>query len=282
MVEQFLNEKYGNYITSQLMTNNKEVVIDNVDKFDDQEKVIELLKTLKDIDGNNLVPKSFLSNDLEWGVDFSSWIGSINKSKKYFFIGAEPHLNSNYQLVYDFGNFKNKNLNETAQIHYERETDIWHYLTKIFVQDLTNENITGFLEQCYITDLCHIVPKGCGQVDDICNKVGIKKSEWKGFRTAVAKRFLINEIKTVNPEYIILHGNSSRDFFKNELNVNFNESYKISNSIYTILEGTLSGYKIISIPHLKGDVRNKLWKCKKYPERPESARNIIRTLLNLE
>lgn len=281
MVREFLEEKYGNQITDSLLNDKNEVINnDNSDEngIEQQREVTRVLQELKDINGSYLVPDNFWNNDIEWGFDFSSWIGNFN-NKDFLFIGAEPHIGKNFQLVYNFGNYKNMSLTETALKHYHRDSDIWFYLTQIFVHELTDENITNFLKRCYITDLCHIVPKYCGQVKDICKELSIKPREWKKFRSSVAKRFLLKEIKAVNPKYVILHGNPSRDFFQSELGLKFTGDYKIENSKYTIKTGELDGYKIISIPHLKGDVRNKLWKCSKYPERPQSAKKIINDLI---
>jgi len=279
MIREFLEEKYGKFVTDQFLNDRNEVIRENLneDGIDEQKEVIRVLKESKDISGKTLVPDFFWNQKVEWGFDFSSWIGNFN-NKDFFFIGAEPHIWKNYQLVYDFGNYKDMSLTETAHEHYERVTDIWHYLTKIFVEDPTDRSaITEFLNKCYITDLCHIVPKGCGQVKDICKALSIKSGDWKRFRSSVAKKYLLREIEVVNPKYVILHGNPSRDFFQTELGLQFTADYKIDNSIYSIKTGELNGYKIISIPHLKGDVRNKLWRCESYKERPISAKNIIQS-----
>jgi len=279
-MKEFLEDKYGQLITNQFLTKNNEVIRDNFNKngHEEQKEVIRTLKSLKNIDGKDLVPQHFFNNGVEWGFDFSSWIGNI-KNKKLLIVGAEPHIGNNYQLVYDFGNIKGKTIHETALEHFNREADIWNYLTKIFVDDLTTENITNFLRKCYITDLCHIVPKHSGQVKDICKNLSIKTSDWNQFRRDVAKRFILKEIEIVNPEFVILHGNPSRQFFQNEFDVKDFHVYKVNNSHYTIQTWQFNGHKVISIPHLKGDVRNKLWKCKKYPERPASAKSILNQLI---
>lgn len=281
MIRKLLEDKYGKFITDTLINDRNEIFRENSNKdgIEEQNEVIKALKKFKDDAGRNLVPDFFWNNKVDWGFDFSSWIGDYN-NKDFFFIGAEPHIYNNFQVVYDFGNFKGLTLKETALQHFNRDNDIWSYLTQIFVSDLTLETKTDFLNKCYITDLCHAVPKGCGQVKDICEKLSIKSGDWKKFRSSVAKRFLIKEIQAVNPKYVILHGNASRDFFQSELGLQFTNDYKIQNSIYSIKTGDLNGYKIISIPHLKGDVRNKLWKCLQYPERPESAKKILNEIIN--
>lgn len=280
MIRKLLEEKYGKLITDKLINDRNEIIRENSNEvgIEEQNEVIRVLTEFKDDTDKKLVPDFFLKNNVEWGFDYSSWIGNFN-NKEFFFIGAEPHIYSNFQLVYDFGNYKDKTLNATALEHFSRDSDIWSYLTKMFVSDLTPANTTDFLNKCYITDLCHAVPKGCGQVKDICDKLSIKSGDWKKFRSSVAKRFLLKEIEAVNPKYVILHGNASRDFFQSELGLEFTGDYKIENSIYSIKTGELNGYKIISIPHLKGDVRNKLWKCVQHPERPESAKKILNEII---
>lgn len=281
MIRSFFEEKYGTYITNQFLTDKNEVIRDgqNENGSEEQQEVIRVLKSLKDVDGNTLVPDHFWNQQHEWGFDFSSWIGQVD-NKDFFFVGAEPHLKKNYQLVYDFGNRKDKSLSETALAHFNRKSDIWHYLTKIFVEELSEDKITAFLSKCYATDLCHVVPKNSGQVKEICKKLAITEREWNKFRTAVAKRFLIQEIKAVNPKFVILHGNAARKFFQDELGLTYIGVYPIEDSKYTIKTGIIEGYKVISIPHLKGDVRNKLWKCKSFPKRPESAKRILNEIVN--
>lgn len=280
-IRQTLEKKYGEYITQNLMTENDEVLIDKISQseIEGQSAVNKLLKQIKDFDISKNLHQNLWNEEIEWGVDFSSWIGSFNNDKEFLFIGAEPHINKNYQLVYDFGNFKNKNLQQTALVHYNR-TDIWHYVTKNFTNDLSNKGILNFLQRCYITDLCHIVPKGCGTIKAICEKLDIKQKDWKDFRTLIAKKYLIDEIKTVNPKYIVLHGAASRDFFANKLKVNFKEKYQIADWKRYILLGEFMDYKVIAIPHLKGQVLNQLWRSKMHPQRPIAAEKIIKDILN--
>lgn len=281
MIREFLTTKYGKYVTDKLVSDDGKVYIENIDKngIEQQEQVIKHITELTDKSGVKLLPNKFLERKIPWGVDFSSWLGSLETKKDFMFIGAEPHIGNNYQLVYGFGCHRDKSIEESALTHYKREPDIWYYLTKIFVDDLTDSNITDFLKKCYITDLSHIVPKSCGQVKEICRKLDITQKDWICFRTRVAQTFIPDEIKAVNPKYIMLHGNASRNYFKDVLGVEYTESYEIDNSPYKILVGKFQGYKAVSIPHLKGDMRNKLWKCKKYPERPASVKRILNEII---
>ena len=279
-IRQTLEKKYGKYITKNLMTEKDEVLSNNINLsgIEGQNAVNKLLIQIKNLVISNNLPENLWNEEIEWGVDFSSWIGSFKNDKDFLFIGAEPHINTNYQLVYDFGNFKNKSLQQTALDHYDRK-DIWQYVTNNFTNDRSNEGILNFLQKCYITDLCHIVPKGCGNVKSICKKLDIKERDWKKFRTLIAKEYLIDEIKAVNPKYIVLHGAASRDFFANELKTNFKERYQIADWKRYILFGEFLGYKVIAIPHLKGQVLNELWRSTKHPQRPEAAKKIIENIL---
>lgn len=281
MIKEILAEKYGKYISDDLIDSKNQARIDKINRAGEreQQEVIDVLKTIKNIDNENIIPDKFWNTNIKWGVDFSSWIGEYKSNKDFFFIGAEPHINNNYQLVYDFGSTQGESINETALKYYRNKKDIWHYIANNFVTDLTDENIISFLEKCYITDLCHIVPQGCGQVDKICKKLGVKTNDWKNFRSLVAKKYLVDEIKAVNPKFIILHGAASRDFFNKELNVKFEEKYQIADWNRFVLKGKMNGYIVISIPHLKGQVLNELWRSKKYPERPIIVREILQKLI---
>lgn len=299
----FLEKKYGKHVTEKLVEDGK-VYLNNINKKDikEQEEVMKHIENLTDENGEKILPENFLFKKWEWGMDFSSWLGSIETKKKFMFIGAEPHLSNNYQLVYDFGSYREKSVEKSAICHYNRDKgrDIWNYLTDIFVDDLNDnaefsvedeKKIAEFLSQCYITDLCHIVPKCCGQVNKITEKLNIEKGEWNIFRTKVANTFLLDEINAVNPEFIILHGNAARNHFIKKTETTFAE-HKFAHSPYKILEGEIkiedkkngefNTYKIISIPHLKGDMRNKLWRCKKYKERPKEAKRILRELTDIK
>lgn len=276
MIRNFLEEKYGSPITNQLMTPNKEVIWDK--SGNNAESQLHVRNHLLQL--GELIPPNFMDNSIEWGMDFSSWIGEFNNDKEYFFIGAEPHLDKDFQLVYDFGNITGKSLTETAMSHYGRKNDIWFYLTQIFDDELSVKSITTFLSKCYITDLCHLVPKGCGQVPGIVKKLSIRNKDWSKFRTDMAKRFLVEEIKVVHPKFIILHGNVARNFFNKEIGVNYTTTHPIEDSKWNILSGEFEGYKIISMPHLKGDMKNKLWKCNVKPRRFQSAKRILNDLIN--
>lgn len=281
MINKILQAKYGSYVTGQLLSANDEALIDNIDKSSEKGRVAvtQLLLRLKDLDSDKILPERFWNTEVQWGVDFSSWLGQFDNNKRYLFIGSEPHLKSNYQLVYDFGSPKHGDLKRAALNYYRNKNDIWHYIVNNFSNDLSDAGIESFLRKCYIMDLCHIVPKSCGQVEDICKTLNISKGDWTYFRTIVAHSFLKDEIKAVDPQVIILHGAPARDFFKNDLKVDFKESFKIGDWDRHILFGEYCGYNVITVPHLKGQMLNELWRSKKHPERPKAVKEIIQKLL---
>ena len=158
MIRDFLNFKYGEFVTNAFLTSHNEVLWDNFNKdgTNEQLEVKKHLREIKDSQGNRIVSDKFL--EIEWGMDFSSWIGEFNTGKDFLFIGAEPHIYKNYQLVYDFGNRNGYDLRSIAVKYAEDVNDIWHYVVKNFVNDLNDEIKLSFLNKCYITDLCHLVP----------------------------------------------------------------------------------------------------------------------------
>jgi hypothetical protein len=278
MIKEFLEKKYGKYVTNILLDSNNQVWLEEKDNTEEaQFEVMAHLKSLTNANGVRLIPSNFFDNNVEWGLDFSGWIGEFKaEEKEYFFIGAEPHINKNFQLVYNFGSYSDS-LEETANHYLSHKKNIWYDLINIFVDDCSNiTDVISFLKKCYIADLCHFVPKKCGQINSICETLSIKTSEWAALRYEIAKEFLHNEISIVKPKYIILHGKSARDFFKSSLE---SEEF-IDESKLKIMEGEINingqDYKIISIPHLKGQMTNQLWRSKKNYKHPIAAKKIIR------
>ena len=281
MIKQFLTKKYGEYVTGKFLTADNEVIKDNLNKdgLPEQLEIKKHLKRLVDDNGVRLVPDSFLRDDVKWGMDFSAWIGKFNSNKEFFIIGAEPHLRNQYQLIYGFGNQKGKDVRQTALSYFGNKSDIWYYLTKNFVKEVNDDNAVKFLQKCYISDLCHLVPTDCSQVEVICERLAISQRDWQKFRTTIAKNFLVDEIKLVNPKFVVLHGTKAREFFEKELNVVFSRKKQITNWDGYVFKGEMNGQKIIAIPHLSRQVLNEVWRCKKYPERQESVKEIIQSFL---
>jgi hypothetical protein len=286
-MKNILEKKYGQFVTSKLLCSKTEVLLNNINKSGiiEQQEVLNHLKSIRDIENNPLIPSKFFQNNVKWGFDFSGWIGSLqSESKEFMLIGAEPNINHNYQIVYDFGTEKGVNIYETALKHYNTKwtkttRDIWGIMVDMFSEYNDNDSVVEFLSKCYMTDLCHFVPQGCSNIEAISKKLGVTKTEWKSLRSKSAQLFLKDEILTLSPKVIVLHGEAARSFFIKEFKQVVLKNYKIENSNFTISEGEWNNIKVIGIPHLSGDVRNKLWRCRKFEERAESARNIIQKIL---
>lgn len=256
-IRSFLEKKYSSAITDLLLSPQNEVLLDKKDYGEGWNLLVK--EHLEKLEKENLFPKEFFV--IDWGMDFSSWLDKFDNEhkKEFMFIGAEPNVRcSNYQLVYDFGTKINESTTTTA-VDFARGGDIWHYLTRLFADIDSEKSIVSFLTKCYITDICHIVPKNCGTVAKISEKLKIKQSEWKSFRNKVADSFLQEEIRTVSPKFIILHGAVSRNYFSKHLRVEFKEVKTLSPKHF-VRTGEWENYKIISIPHLKGQMKNEIWR----------------------
>lgn len=269
-----LIHKYGEFVTSKMTQGTNSVFLENNDFSNDvsQEEVVKYIKSMRNRLGNPIVPNELFDSNIEWGFDFSGWIGELTANKSIMIIGAEPSISANFQIVYEFGNNRNESLEEIALKQYNSGNKIWNYLVKIFADGISTTEILDFLDKVYICDLCHFVPKKCGSVEKICETLNIQKREWSKIRKEVANTYLIPEIEAVNPNFILLHGNPSRNFFKRELKVKFSET-PIGNSIYKVLDGYLGKYKVISIPHLGGQNIYKIWKYKEYEKVGEVREN---------
>ena len=282
MIRKVLRDKYGEFVVGQMLTSADEVIWDNynADGPGEQGAVREHIRMIRDAYGC-IVPETFLKVD--WGMDFSSWLGPFNGRKDFMFVGAEPHISKNYQLVYDFGVRQNEfgsDVNANALFYAMGRKDIWYYLVKNFVTNPEDDTaIVDFLTNVYITDLCHIVPKGCGQVNQIETKLNIKAKEWRELRTRIAMRFLPEEIEAVNPRFIVLHGLASRSFVAKNLPVSWAKPIPIDDySNRHVYHGMLNERKVIAIPHLKGQILNELWRSKN-ERRRNSIRSIIQDLV---
>jgi hypothetical protein len=289
-VIKILKNKYGKFVVDAMVNSSLEVLINNSNLRGEKEqsKVKDHLRGLTDVEGNYILSKSILDLDVEWGFDFSGWLGPLNQSEiKFMFIGAEPNISHNYKIAYDFGSKENYSKADVALFHYDTKwtkltRDIWNIVGEYFTNGDDIEGEIKTLSSCYITDLCHFVPKGCSNVKQICQKLKIKSTDWNKIRSRVAKKYLLDEINELSPDAIILHGNASRLFFQKEFAIENLKVENIEDSNYTIFSGLLGKYKILGIPHLSGDVRNKLWRCKSFPSRGLSAKSILCNILYSE
>ena len=62
MIRDFLNLKYGKYVTDKLLSIDNRVLLDNVNKdgLEQQAEVFKHITSLKDSEGNKLLPEKFL------------------------------------------------------------------------------------------------------------------------------------------------------------------------------------------------------------------------------
>jgi hypothetical protein len=220
MIPEFLLEKYGSEVC-QIMMDDGRVKGENMrmKTHERQQMVVSHLhKIISELD---------LSFDInkEWAFDFPGWLGQINEEqhKKYMIIGMEPHIvDYDFQVVYgltekcysqtgDDQAFKlEKGEKRNAISNYDSGL-IWGNLFELIATDdekigVYQEKNLGvlihFLEQFYITDMCHFAPRG--KANEINKVVNFEKvPNWKKLRYNVADRFLEQEIEWVQPEIII-------------------------------------------------------------------------------
>ena len=156
-----------------------------------------------------------------WAFDFSGWIGSLGFDKehlkKYMIVGLEPHVERyDFQIAYGLSDNapgdKGKRFSiDPKKNNFVRCNDdsslIWTNLMNILGSDnlisaVKEGNETAlhkFLNQFYITDLCHFAPQ-C-QAGEI-----YKIKDWSDVRSNVASKFLKHELEIINPEVVITQG----------------------------------------------------------------------------
>ena len=307
-LKELLLEKYGSFVVETLLNDKEEVLLDKSYNKESQNEVkahldLTVKNLLKDLplekmnipyshvkeeikEGQVIFEKMAKGEAINWGMDFSSWLGNFsNPRKDIMIVGAEPNVGENdFQLVYDFGSRSGEEYIESARKFAKKEEDIWHTLTNLFVDDLENDNkVLEFLSRCYITDMCHIVPQKCGMIKGISKKLLIEQREWKKFRIAIAHKFLISEIFIIRPKLLILHGAVSREFIRHYINGFRNPEIKISPR-YNIRVGDWEidedlTIKVIAIPHLKGSNKNVVWRNKETVAKAKQVITEIKTIL---
>lgn len=134
MLEALLKRKYGGFVTSNLMNSNKEVLVNHYNRNDPfhQQEVMNHILDMKDKNGTSLFPTNFKIQDADWGMDFSGWLGPIDNPKDFLFIGAEPHIWKNYQVVYGFGTNEEEDIHATALKYANDKKDIWYSFLRTF------------------------------------------------------------------------------------------------------------------------------------------------------
>jgi hypothetical protein len=214
-------------------------------------------------------------------------LGQINEEqhKKYMIIGMEPHIvDYDFQVVYGLTEkcysqtgydqaFKLGEVKKQTTISNYDSGLIWGNLFELIAtddekkgvyQERNLEVLIHFLEQFYITDMCHFAPRG--NADQIKKVTDWEKvPNWKKVRYKVANCYLKQEVKWVQPEIIITQGNIIFRDLKKILGFKESED-KISLEFHgwSIRKGilTLPNQKtttIISLPHFGSKLNNKVF-----------------------
>ena len=258
--EQHLIKKYGKSITD-LMYNDGKLITENIENGNEEgQKLVQ--NHLKVI--NEKIDFNFSENEYKWAFDFSGWTDKLDfkkdRLKKYMIIGLEPHIERfDFQITYGLSDktpLKNESrfkidLKENNFIRCEDDSSlIWTNLFKLLASDFTtkevceNNNETElmkFINQFYITDLCHFAPQGSA---NLINKV----SKWSKIRESVAKEFIENEIEIINPEIILTQGTDVFNTLKKILEIDEFITYSLGNGSVRVAQ--FGNIKIIGLPHI--------------------------------
>jgi hypothetical protein len=276
MIGNFFQDKYGKEICDKLLKNNQLLPENIKDKnCEDQSHVKKHIEIIKD---DLKLETKLKVNETNWAFDFSGWLGKLennNNLKKYMIVGLEPHVERyDFQVTYGLsdktpqGNqrFSIGGIEDEGVINCKDDSSvIWTNLFKIMASDeqindvFKNKNekvMIDFLNQFYITDLCHFAPQ------DKANAINDIK-DWKKIRRKVALHFLKREIELVKPEIIITQGNGVFSELKSILKFNVSNSYPLSfgKNNWSVKTGQCkeNKYKVLSIPHFGSALTNKIF-----------------------
>jgi hypothetical protein len=298
----FFYQKFGKEITERLL--DKDLVLDRGKISIHKEKDLSGTHPTVSVQMEKLIELGCLSKeDFEnqnikgWAFDFPGWIGALNVDKPSFkdimIIGLEPHVDNNdFQIVYELADRTRKPTftvrnNEIFCDGSSKPHVMWSNAVKILSSDnqyteiFTNNNqevLYEVLNKIYITDLCHFAPMG--------NANKIKNLKWKGsngIRTKTAEKFLLDEIRLINPKLIIAHGNDVINTLRSFLNTEeshwisgyneLNHNRKVSGLKYLpwTAKLTFCNCNFLAVPHLASGIpqaanfyRNHIDELKKY------------------
>lgn len=275
--KQHLENKYGQEIRDLLYKEGKLITKNIIEDKDGtkglQKMVQEHLKSDK-ISVTNLK----FEKDNKWAFDFPGWTGKLDfekdNLKKYMIVGLEPHI-ERYDFQITYGLSDNTPICGSKRFGIDQAEKriickndsgiIWSNIFKLFASDEAKQKVfenndlgelDKFLEQFFISDLCHFAPK------DKAKAINNEKN-WNKIRKEVAVKFLSEEIKLINPEIIICQGKQVFIELTSILEINVNES------IIPII--TDSGKRqfirflkwneilIISIPHIGSKRMSTFW-----------------------
>ena len=219
----------------------------------------------------NIVDQKILSQetinsvpaDNPWSIDFPGWIGEFDeeKGKKFFIIGAEPHIHFKYlQTVYGFNGEK------AAATYVDNHHPIFKFLSELLAHkfQLTKEDA---LDECYLTDLFPLSPLrgnglSVGSADKIQFVIG-QNDNWSAIRIKYAKANLAKEIEFVKPKIIITQGKEVLREVINALSITdkVTEIYipAIKGKGQFIRKVLWNNILIISVPHIGSQRMRTFW-----------------------
>ena len=219
----------------------------------------------------NIVDQKILSQetinsvpaDNPWSIDFPGWIGEFDeeKGKKFFIIGAEPHIHFKYlQTVYGFHG------ENAAATYVDNHHPIFKFLSELLAHkfQLTKEDA---LDECYLTDLFPLSPLrgnglSVGSADKIQFVIG-QNDNWSAIRIKYAKANLAKEIEFVKPKIIITQGKEVLREVINALSITdkVTEIYipAIKGKGQFIRKVLWNNILIISVPHIGSQRMRTFW-----------------------
>lgn len=113
--------------------------------------------------------------------------------------------------------------------------------TKEVCENNNETELKKFINQFYITDLCHFAPQGNA---NLINNV----SKWSKIRESVAKEFIKNEIEIINPKIILAQGTDVFNTLKKLLEIDKYITYSLGNGSVRVAQ--FGNIKIIGLPHI--------------------------------
>lgn len=267
LFDEFLLSKYGAKICSSLYNNGKLTPENIRSKNDVQQEIVKQQLGKLSVDLN-------LGLDIRntnWAFDFPGWLGqlksTIHTRKKYMIIGLEPHVERyDYQITYGLSDktpsgTKRFEIDRNSKLEIRCNDDsgiIWTNIFKLIAKEneirevLINEServLSEFLNQFYITDLCHFAPQ-----DKAKAVHGIKS--WRKIRRTIAEEYLNEEIELLKPKVIITQGSEVYKEVKKLLKCKEIGKYPVEFSSgvnWNVIAAETTGnmkYRVISLPHI--------------------------------
>lgn len=285
MLDRLFQDKYGEEIYSKLVTDFQL----NAEKITPANKPDQLIVKRHIERINQNLGLGLCINGTNWAFDFSGWTGQLdlkkNNLKEYMIIGLEPHVERyDFQVTYGLSD-KTPQGSQRFSLDLENKfiqcnddsSLIWTNLFKIVASDKQQSEVfekgnratmLNFLNQFYITDLCHFAPQEKAKaINDI--------KGWKNIRHKVASQFLPCEINQIKPKVLITQGNNVFTELKQILKFNETDSYPLEfgKNCWSIKTGEDKDkkYRVLSIPHFGTVLNYKIF----YKKNSELVRKIL-------